>query len=213
MDFSMYTSNDKELALEHVSEYLEGNNRYEQLALTNKYEKIIMPPNIKGEIQKVTEMTYGVNIVTIGNFLKTQDLFFGNYMPHWIKYLTDFEYRARCIYMKPASYTVSYIIMNYQKILQNKPLLHWDPNAIWTDLSYNPNNIQKNLMNPLNSFYDAYLTIDGINNPMIFSELDKLFEVNHNTDSVTRYGISIRVLPSKNPNFMQAITKILHKYI
>lgn len=99
MDFSMYTNNDKELALEHVSEYLEGNNKYEQLALTNKYEKIIMPPNIKGEIQKVAEMTYGVNIVTIGNFLKTQDLFFGNYMPHWIKYLTDSGYRARCIYI------------------------------------------------------------------------------------------------------------------
>lgn len=207
----LYTKDDGELALNALTEYIENNNRAEQVAVQGFFEEepLVVPKEIS---QRMVVTQYGCNLITIANYLNMQDLFFTYYMPHWIKYLDNVGIQAKCQYCRLNSFILRYIIQ--QCTLGNmQPLTYWDPSIFWMDYSYGDDKM-KNLANPLNNFYRASLQVLDCDNYDFIITLDKLYgKTNISRDKNTKYTIDINVLPANNPVKMIELTKVIHRYL
>lgn len=206
----MYTSKDEELALDALVEYTQNNNKSEQIALQGKF--IYEQPTIPKEIVKTMIGTqYGRNLITIANYLNTQDIFFSQYMPHWLSYLNALGINASCILMRPSSFTMKYIIK--QVIAGNMdPLTQWNPDIFWTNYTYG-SDTTKNLANPLNNFYRATLHIHQCDNFDFISALNEYHGVVIKGSLEKTYNLDINILPAPTPFNMVEITKLIHEYL
>lgn len=206
----MYTQNDEELALDALVEYTQNNNKFEQLALQGKF--VYEQPSFPKEIIKTMIGTqYGRNLITIANYLNTQDIFFSQYMPHWLSYLSTLGIDASCILMRPSSFTMKYIIK--QVVSGNmEPLKQWNPDIFWMDYTYG-SDVSKNLANPLNNFYKATLHIHQCDNFDFIRALNEYHGVVLKGEPKKTYNLDINILPAPTPFNMVELTKLIHEYL
>lgn len=206
----IYTENDSELAINALVEYVENNNRAEQIAVQGKFvhENPVIPKDIS---KKMVLMQYGCNFITIANYLNMQDLFFSKYMPHWLKYLSEVGIKAECHFMRPSNFVLRYVIQ--QCTLGNmEPLTYWNPSIFWVDYTYNDDKM-RNLANPLNNFYRASIRIVDCDNYDFIKAMDKWHGIDIPRDKDRKYQLDIKVLPTVNPSNMIEVTKIMHRYL
>lgn len=206
----MYTSKDEDLALEALAEYTENNNKFEQLAIQGKfvYEQ---PPASRNILKLMIGTQYGRNLITMANYLNTQDIFFSQYMPHWLTYMDTLGINASCILMRPSSFVMRYIIK--QVVDGNmEPLKQWNPDIFWTNYTYG-SDTTKNLANPLNNFYKATLHIHQCDNFDFIRALNEYHGVEIKGQPRKSYNLDINILPAPTPLNMVEVTKIIHEYL
>lgn len=206
----MYGQKDGELALDALTEYTENNNKPEQIALQGKfiYEQPFVPKDV---LKSMIGTQYGCNLITIANYLNTQDIFFSQYMPHWLTYLNKLGIDASCILMRPSNFVMKYIIK--QVMAGNmEPLKQWNPDIFWTDYSYG-SDVNKNLANPLNNFYKATLHIHQCDNFDFIRALNEYHNVQFIGQPKKTYNLDINILPAPTPFNMVEITKLIHMHL
>ena len=211
----LYENGEEEVAIDHIAEYLENNNRPEFYATNvNCDEFTIAPPLIPREqTENILKAQYGKNIILVGNILRMQDLFFKDYMPHICKYLDILGIKCFCSLFRPSQFIGPHIIKKYISGNQIIPLKYWNPNIEWSDLSYTKN-ADDNLTNPINNFYSASLDIYGINSDEFIETVGKIYGMNLKRKDKSRpSNMSLKMLPCVNPLTMIQVTEAIHKYL
>ena len=210
--YPLYTENDKDLALMALTQYIENNNRIE-FEVTHDGEFTQVPSIVPREyIQNIILDNYGVNIITMANALAMQDLFFGKYMNHIIKYLDLLGVKHYITYMRPSILITEKSIDKLISSNINRNT-YWNSNKVWTDMSYK-NDTNYNIFNPLNIFYQVDLSFVKIDNKdfIDFLAKDSAFQGDINTKTEGPININIRILPTLIPTRMLRLIKAIHKY-
>lgn len=211
----LYENGEEEVAIDHIAEYLENNNRPEfDITNVNRDEFIKAPILVPREqTEAIIKAQYGNNIILIGNVLRMQDLFFKDYMPHICKYLDILGIRCFCSLFRPSQFTGPYIIKMYTSGKKTTPLRYWNPNVEWLDLSYTKN-VDDNLTNPINNFYSASLDIYGINSDEFIEAIGRIYGMNLKRKDKSRpSNMSLKILPCANPLTMIQVSEAIHKYL
>lgn len=211
----LYDKGDEELALNHIAEYVENNNLPEYDATNINHEDFVEAPLLvsREQTENLLKMQYGKNLITIGNILLTQDLFFKHYMNHMCKYLDTLGIRNFCSYFRPSSFTGQYIVHMYITGKKNVPLKYWNPEVDWIDLSYT-NDVDINLTNPLNNFYSASIDIYGVTNDEFITAISRLYGMNlKRVDKSKPSNLSLKLLPAFTPLTIIKVVEAMHKYL
>lgn len=211
----LYENGEEEVAIDHIAEYLENNNRPE-FNVTNvnhmEFEKapLLVP---REQTESILKTQYGKNLILVGNVLRMQDLFFKDYMPHMCKYLDILGIKCYCSLFRPSQFTGPYIIKSYISGKKTVPLRYWNPEVEWTDLSYT-NNFDDNLTNPINNFYSASLDIYGVTSDEFIEAIGRIYGMDlRRKDKSRPSNMSLKILPCMNPLTMIQITEAIHKYL
>ena len=211
----LYDKGDEELALDHIAEYIENNNLPEYNATNVNNEEFCKAPLLvpREQTESILKIQYGKNILSMGNVLLTQDLFFKYYMNHMCKYLDILGIKNYCSYFRPSTFTGQYIIRMYITGKKKVPLKYWNPEIDWIDLSYT-NDIDTNLTNPLNNFYTASIDIYGITSDAFIQTIGQIYGMNINRkDKSKPSNISLKLLPAFTPFTMIKVVEAMHKYL
>lgn len=211
----LYENGEEEVAVDHIAEYLENNNRPEFDVTNINHEEFIKAPLLvpREQTEAILKTQYGKNIILVGNVLRMQDLFFKDYMPHICKYLDILGIKCFCSLFRPSQFTGLHIIKMYTSGKKTVPLRYWNPNVEWADLSYTKN-VDDNLTNPINNFYSASLDIYGINNDDFIEAIGRIYGMNLKRKDKSRpSNMSLKILPCANPLTMIQVTEAIHKYL
>lgn len=211
----LYTEDDKEVALNHLSEYVENNNEPEFHATNINNIEFFKAPLIvpREQTESLLKLQYGNNLIEMANILRMQDLFFKDYMPHICKYLDILNIKHYCSFFRPSSFTGLYIIKMYTSGKKTIPLRYWNPEVEWIDLSYT-NRVDDNLTNPINNFYSASLDLYNIDNDDFIDRIGKIYGMNIARNNKSKpSNLSLKMLPSLNPLTMIQVTEAIHKYL
>ena len=216
MDYKLhplYTEKDRAQALSSIVEYIENNNIPEHYAISNDTFVYQLSETPRAVTEQIIHMQYGVNMISIANALKMQDLFFSKYMPHLARYLEHLGIKHYFSYMRPSIIIPSYIMHLFTTGKRTKPFRYWDSSIEWIDYSYIDGDYERNITNPINNFYHASLNLFGIDNERFIKEIDKLYNIKRGQNIDKAKNLSLKLLPTFNPITMVKVTEAIHKYL
>lgn len=211
----LYTKGDEELAIAHITEYLQNNNRPEYDAININHEPFtIAPPLIpKEQTESIALMQYGKNIISIANVLKMQDVFFKDYMPHICRYLDILNIDHYASYMRISQIIPTYMVHLFVSGKRTTPFKYWNPQVEWVDFSYTKD-IEANLTNPINNFYSGGISIKNIYNDDFIKEIGNIYYTNlERVDKNQPSTLHLKLIPALNPIRMIKVTEAIHKYL
>lgn len=154
----------------------------------------------------MVDRMYGVNVVTMANFAQVQDIFYEKYASYLIKYLNLCGVKAELAMFCPSSIS-AYALSKYVQEHQDRPLAHYNPNKHWTfEVS---NDIEVNLMNPINGMDIVVLRLRGIKKYM--PTLAKhLFLREATPDELEYNDLDLKILPMMNMSELLDLVRILN---
>ena len=205
----MYTDKDEEMALKAITDYMRGNNVPEHYAFTTEPFKPNDFPVPEDVVSRDIRTAYGVNLITMANVLKVQDIFFTEYMKHISRYLYYLGIKCYFSSIRPSDYCTAFILSD---LMHNKSNFtdtgSWNPNVKWEDLKYT-DNVKANRANPINAFYFTHITIMNPNKDFVDS-------IKYMAGGLVHEGkdnsVTIQLLPALNVDFLVEFTKQIHKF-
>lgn len=207
----MFTANDYDLAKDFLSV-----NMYKAITKNMPKKDIPNEDTVKKIAEKMVETMYGKNIIMMANFYVVQDTIVNKYIDRITKYLSNVGIQSDYVELKYPEIIPEVILMKSQDE-DFKPLTPFNPNEEW-DLEYG-NDIEKNLMNPLNTLSHYYIEMKSIREYDFLESISTSIYRNSISERIkywrkenTPVDLCIKVLPSDNLYSINILTKNIYKY-
>ena len=153
---------------------------------------------------------YGVNIITMANYFKVEDIFFKDIRHRLLNYLTLNGHKAECVSIKASDIASKKIIHNMNTKIGYVPISKWPPSEKWLSLEYSSNK-DANLLSPMNQCIHSYVCLKDFSNKEFIDSL-KMYNIDHIYDN-TKNELYVKALPASSYNPVLKLMNLVFQYL
>lgn len=207
---------DYDIAIDYMANSMLGTGSVKVGVIGDDGEPIIDQQKVREITKRFIASSYGKNLKTIANAGLVEEVFFDKYADSILKYLKYAGYEAFYVELMPHDFSRIAIESSIRKNKNFKGYMPWNPNIIWNDFSYG-DNIEKNIVNPINQYENVSLIIKGVTNLKFLEYLyginkqlwDKILEEINNGNTIDAV---IKILPQFSYERIFNTVNLIHKY-
>lgn len=208
----LYTNDDYESARDYLAD-----NVHHQIHFDGLGDNEPDPKLLKAISRNVVTSLFGVNLIRMANYSVVQQFVVDKYLNSIMNYFKYCGVDARLIEIQYPKF-IPYALAHRAQQKDFKPLKQFDPNVEWGSLDYT-NNVDLNLVNPLNSMSHYFLDINGITKYNFVKEIAPLYFGNRVDEDILQWEkekktifIKLKILPDDNLYRINKLVKSIHKY-
>lgn len=209
--FPLYTEDEYELARDYLASCM-YNNMIESECVNIEGEKL------KSSLSEMITQMYGVNLVRMANYRMVQDIIVNKYIDSIFFYLRSCKVKSNIIQLDYQD-IIPQIIAYKSQQPGFIPYKRFNPSEKW-NFTYG-DNIEKNLMNPLNGFPHYYIELVNLDNYDFMREIASSYH-NYSNDLYDKANeweaenikvtLAFKVLPACNLHDINVLIMAMHKY-